>query len=615
MIPVNQTSNEESSSPEVTVPPPRTRFREETVDVREESGNPPRRPSETWRGLRPSFSISNLGRGSLTANPLTHSDRTSEKTDEMVHKEIRDSELAYDPSDESINLGKLGVKLSPPEYEGGETIDEFLKFMRELLNFLSIYSLLKPEADLFRVKFLGQILKGKALKWYQHMINSNADRSWKFEETMVALKWYFIRDASSRDATMKFDCLSQKGQSVTELKKDLERLSQQMIQTPSDYDMARRFLSALKPEISTKVVRHGYNPENSNLNAIFEAAKFIEEAHFYETWEERDQQKYATPKTFGSKSSKSKDSSKKQTNPKAPEKGAYDKSNNNDLKTIKCYYCKQKGHTSPNCPKKNSRYKKSANIEALEGEEHKEGIANAADAEEASDAEELYTSAEEAYEVLHESASGEDGDNDELSLEDWCACTRINEPTDSENKPVTSDIFLEAAVMRLLDNGNKDHVESSKVTEMGDQVAYRLRSTKDVVQNCIEDGPKRDFRCLGVIEGYMHINGQKAHILLDGGSMLDMISVNFATVNKLDMFQLKKPVKLQMATSGSRSVINYGVRAELKVGNLKQNRYFDIVNLDRYQVILGMPFLKEHNVLLNYAGSGSFKLGDKWFPV
>ena len=40
-----------------------------------------------------------------------------------------------------------------------------------------------------------------------------------------------------------------------------------------------------------------------------------------------------------------------------------------------------------------------------------------------------------------------------------------------------------------------------------------------------------------------------------------------------------------------------------------------MVNLDRYNVILGTPFLKEHKIILNYAGHGSFKLKDRWFPV
>jgi hypothetical protein len=57
------------------------------------------------------------------------------------------------------------------------------------------------------------------------------------------------------------------------------------------------------------------------------------------------------------------------------------------------------------------------------------------------------------------------------------------------------------------------------------------------------------------------------------------------------------------------------VKAEIECGDFSQTRYFDVVNLDRYQVVLGTPFLKQLNVILNYAGSGSFKLGDRWFPI
>ena len=144
------------------------------------------------------------------------------------------------------------------------------------------------------------------------------------------------------------------------------------------------------------------------------------------------------------------------------------------------------------------------------------------------------------------------------------------------------------------------------------QIAFRPRATKDLR---VEDGPKRNFKSSGVIEGLMKIGDLKARVLLDSGSTLDMISANYAAVAKLDMFQLKKPVKLQMATSGSHSSINFGAQAHIQIGNLRQERYFDIVSLDRYDVILGIPFLKENKVLLSFAGSGSFKINDRWFPV
>lgn len=125
--------------------------------------------------------------------------------------------------------------------------------------------------------------------------------------------------------------------------------------------------------------------------------------------------------------------------------------------------------------------------------------------------------------------------------------------------------------MNIVPDDGTHVVESSKVSKMEDsQVAYHLRGTKDLGQLRIKDRPKRDFKSLGIIEGYMCINGQKAHVLLDGGSTTDVISANFASFHKLDLFQLKKPIKLQMATSGSHSVINFGAKAQITCGSFSQ---------------------------------------------
>ena len=109
-----------------------------------------------------------------------------------------------------------------------------------------------------------------------------------------------------------------------------------------------------------------------------------------------------------------------------------------------------------------------------------------------------------------------------------------------------------------------------------DQVAFRNRATKDLRT---EDGPARNVKNPGVMEGFVRISEIKAHILLDCGSMLDMVSVNYAATSKLDMFQLKKPVRLQMATSGSHTMIQFSARAEIRFGEICQKQYFDVVNL------------------------------------
>jgi len=137
------------------------------------------------------------------------------------------------------------------------------------------------------------------------------------------------------------------------------------------------------------------------------------------------------------------------------------------------------------------------------------------------------------------------------------------------------------------------------------QVAFRSRAIKDLR---IEDGPARNFKNPGVMEGFIRISEIKAHVLLDCSSTLDMVSANYATMSKLDMFQLKKPVRLQMATSGSHTMIQFSASAEIRFGEICQKRYFDVVNLDRYDAILGIPFLKDNEVLMNFSGMGSFRL-------
>ena len=211
---------------------------------------------------------------------------------------------------------------------------------------------------------------------------------------------------------------------------------------------------------------------------------------------------------------------------------------------------------------------------------------------------------------------------DGTKLADWSQMDDRVDSTESEEESDSisqtyygSDAKATACVIQCVDKDDVDVAECMKASGVDDDpVAYRQRGTKDLGPFKVEDGPKRDFKRLGVIEGFVRINGHKAHVLLDGGSTIDMISANFAKVHQLNVFQLKKPIKLQMATSGSRSVIQYGARADLRLGDLNQGRYFDVVNLDRYHAILGTPFLKEHEVMLNYVGHSSFRLKNRWFP-
>ena len=64
--------------------------------------------------------------------------------------------------------------------------------------------------------------------------------------------------------------------------------------------------------------------------------------------------------------------------------------------------------------------------------------------------------------------------------------------------------------------------------------------------------------------------------------------------------QLENPVVLQMGMKGTCSQIIYGMNVNVEINGHIQNHYFDIVNINKYDVILGAPWLNENKALLDF---------------
>ena len=50
----------------------------------------------------------------------------------------------------------------------------------------------------------------------------------------------------------------------------------------------------------------------------------------------------------------------------------------------------------------------------------------------------------------------------------------------------------------------------------------------------------------------------------------------------------------------SKSVINYGANTTIKYNGKESKEYFDIINIDYYDTILEIPFLRKHEVIINF---------------
>ncbi|KAG8908259.1 hypothetical protein FRB99_008324 [Tulasnella sp. 403] len=125
----------------------------------------------------------------------------------------------------------------------------------------------------------------------------------------------------------------------------------------------------------------------------------------------------------------------------------------------------------------------------------------------------------------------------------------------------------------------------------------------DVVDNVERNASRpKDFDRLvpKAIVVTVKINGQEARALIDSGSLADFMSTRLADQLALRLQKLEKAMPVQLAVSGSRSVINSSASVHFAYQNISETRRFDIINLDNYDIILGTPFLYQHKVLIGF---------------
>jgi hypothetical protein len=68
-------------------------------------------------------------------------------------------------------------------------------------------------------------------------------------------------------------------------------------------------------------------------------------------------------------------------------------------------------------------------------------------------------------------------------------------------------------------------------------------------------------------------------------------------------FVLEKPISVQLAVQGSMTKVNYGCKVKFEYAGISCEHYLDIVNINGYDLILGMLFLFQHQVVLGFNGT------------
>ncbi|KAJ7429997.1 hypothetical protein B0H11DRAFT_2264477 [Mycena galericulata] len=114
------------------------------------------------------------------------------------------------------------------------------------------------------------------------------------------------------------------------------------------------------------------------------------------------------------------------------------------------------------------------------------------------------------------------------------------------------------------------------------------------------DQPRRPRGSTACITVLLNINGTEAYVLIDTGSTTNSVTPEFANATGAPQIKLLEQLLLQLGCKGSHSKINYGTRVPVDFGGVKGYVYFDIVNLDCYDCVLGTPFLTRHSVVIDF---------------
>ncbi|KIJ26804.1 hypothetical protein M422DRAFT_272082 [Sphaerobolus stellatus SS14] len=592
-------------------------------------------PSQTWKELMEELWIANTGRNITSSsrnygsNPIIEPhipqskvnaqfsrqstpalsinaqldgavvDMTSEYSgiQQMVRQALQNASLEDEP--EKSFLAKAGIRMgNPPTYGGERNLEKFENWVA---------------TSKIQLQLLGQCLTDEAQEWFYWQVErfDREVKHWDLESVLMGLQKWFMPTLLLNKVAVSYDHLMQGSMNVQQLHQQLTKLAKQMVELPDVYSYWRRFMNALTPSIREEVLGKGFTAEFSKIDKLVEQAVIVDNVKCYTSGYNSNQSSaYANkPATVDHKRVQQSTTLNRSSNANAGSSNQHRSGNNNfQNRSTPQLMLAGGGNVRNNNPTYSRNPVKPGNT--VNRPTQSNPIRTAPKANNPVD---RRIAGARIEEVIFEEDEGQMEEFDEYAPhpeeqqefedqpEEDDQQYRFNDDEEYEMRSIDNDVVHVNAVIKA--SGYNDLLQ----TGGKEQPVYDHRARKKA---CPLPTRGKENETISV---FWDIGGTKAHCLLDSGCEGIMISSDFVRANKLPKFELEKPVILQLACVGSKSTVQYGLTTKILLSNEKYDEYFDITNVDSYDVILGTPFLRRFEILLDFKDN-RVQMGKFSFP-
>jgi len=480
------------------------------------------------------------------------------------------------------------------KYAGQNDNGVFTRWLDHLLLYFQLNRMCGPDNELVRLSAMYNSLEGVAEEWYRDLILHSSKHSWTFEKAACSLFLTYVFGSAASHAAREFNEVRySRTEGAREYAQRLKTKARRLARKPDESTMIVRFLAGLPGDLSRRLTlrerldpaRHRFKHFVAKLHELEEAENVTKTVNAAVVDEQRKavnpgprQPRVDTrrpPREFQRVSLQPPN-----TRPPMDRKPAdHQVKGKGPSPDSTCFRCQGKGHysSSPVCP--------------MFGKDGGHG-------RQLRDRPQL-KAARVAGESSVADSPSEEGD-DAAEWEDgsqWESASEGEASLHSHDEPQRMNRISRRDILSGPEDDDRAYVRAVRERVVG----LREENPSRAAMHPKIDRPRRSRAYESCLATYVVINGMEAFALFDSGSSADTISPDFAQVSDTRIHTLERAVPLQLGTVGSRASINYGTWTSVELGDRLEDRYYlDVVNIDRYDAILGAPFMRRFGVRLDF---------------